>query len=182
MDDLRLPGDLQHLWKSRKITKEEVEPMMTNVLREARNFRMRRRSLDIALLVLYALLLPLTFLVVLIARDYFGEPMVALGYAVWSVILVCGLLGYGLFYRSFRDQPSHDADSRGYIGQSIEYLNRRQRFLTKSAICCECLAGAGRRCVCVSPSPGTGCAFSRYRFVRRPAPADVGCSQDGARL
>jgi hypothetical protein len=134
VDDLRLPDDLQHLWNARKNTKEEVEPIMTQVLREARHFRMRRRGLDIALMVAYALLLPLTFLSVLIARDHFGEPMVALGYGVWSVTLVWGLVAYGLFYRSFRDQPSHDADGRRYISEYIDYLNRRQRFLTKSAI------------------------------------------------
>ena len=134
MDDLRVPDDLQHLWKPRQDIKEEVEPIMTQVLREARNFRMRRRSLDIALLVAYALLLPLAFLSVLIARDHFDEPIVALGYGVWSVTLVWGLVAYGLFYRSFRDQPSHDADSRDYISGFVDYLNRRQRFLTKSAI------------------------------------------------
>jgi hypothetical protein len=134
VDDLRLPDDLQHLWKARKNTKEEVEGIMAQVLREARNFQMRRRSLDIALLVAYALLLPLAFLSVLIARGHFGEPMVALGYGVWSVTLVWGLVAYGLFYRLFRDQPSHNVDSRGYISEFIDYLNRRQRFLTKSAI------------------------------------------------
>lgn len=134
MDNLHPPDDLQHLWKARKNTEEEVEPTMTQVLREARNFRMRTRSLDIALLVGFTLLLPLTFLSVLIARDHFGEPMVALGYGVWSVTLVWGLVASGLFYRSFRNQPSHDADSRGYISEFIDYLNRRQRFLTKSAI------------------------------------------------
>jgi hypothetical protein len=134
MDDLRLPDDLQHLWKAQKDIEEEIEPIMTQVLREARNFRMRTRRMDIALLVAYALLLPLTFLSVLIARDHFGEPIVALGYGVWSVTLGCGLVAYGLFYRSFRDQPSRDVDSRGYISEFIDYLNRRQRSLTKSAI------------------------------------------------
>ena len=107
---------------------------MTQVLREARKFRMRRRRLDIAILVVYALLVPLAFFCVLSELNYFGEPTVALGYSVWSITLVCGLVAYGLFYRSFRDQRSPEADSRVYITEFIDYLDRRQRFLTKSAI------------------------------------------------
>lgn len=134
MDNLQPPHDLQHLWLNREVENEDVATIVAQVLRDARNFRARARRFDIACVVAYVLLLPLCLLSIVLALNYFAEPLVAAGYTVWAVTLLSGLTAYGIFYRSLRDEPSPDAHSRDYIEQSIDYVNRRERFTMKSAI------------------------------------------------
>jgi hypothetical protein len=133
MDNLQPPDDLQQLWLNRQVENEDIAMIVTQVLRDARNFRARARRYDVACVAAYALLLPLGLLSIVIALYYFGEPLVAAGYTIWAVTLLSGLTAYRFFYRSLRDEPSPSAHSRDYIEHSIEYLNRRERFMMKSA-------------------------------------------------
>jgi hypothetical protein len=60
-------------------------------------------------------------------------PLIAAGYTIWAAVLLSGLVAHRFFYRSVRGEPSPNGSSRDYIEHSIEYLNRRERFLIKSA-------------------------------------------------
>ncbi len=133
MDNLQPPNDLQQLWLNSRIQNEDVATIVAQVLRDARNFRARARRFDIACVVAYVLLLPLCLLSIVMAFDYYGELLVAVGYTVWAVTLLAGLTAYRMFYRSLREDPSPDEHSRDYLGHSIDYVNRRERFTMKSA-------------------------------------------------
>jgi len=113
--------------------REGAETSVTQLLRDARNFRTRTRRYDIALMAAYALLLLLTLLTIMIALYYFREPLVAAGYMIWALMLPSGLIAYWFFYRSLTNEPSPDANSRNYIEASMDYLNRRERFMVSSA-------------------------------------------------
>jgi hypothetical protein len=134
MDNLQPPSDLQQLWLNRRVGNEDVATIVAQVLRDAQNFRARARCFDIACVVAYVLLIPLCLLSIVIAMDYFAEPLVAAGYTVWTVTLLSGLTAYRGFYRSLRDEPSPDAHSRDYIEHSIDYVDRRERLTMKSAV------------------------------------------------
>lgn len=125
--------DIQRAWLNQPARKEDPGPIVTQVLREARNFRTRARRCDLAIIAACVLLLPLGLLSVLIAWFYFGEPLVAAGYAIWGVTLLGGLAAYRIFYHSLREMPSCSTNSREYIEQSIAYLDRRERFIMRSA-------------------------------------------------
>jgi TRAP-type uncharacterized transport system fused permease subunit len=131
MDDLQPSDHLQQLWLSRQPHEEDVEMIVTRVLRDARKFQGRARRYDIAVVAAYLLLLPLCLLVVL--YDLSELPLIAAGYTIWAVVLLSGLVAYRFFYRSVLGEPSPNGSSRDYIEHSIEYLNRRERFLMKSA-------------------------------------------------
>src|SRR5579872_4482076 len=105
MDNLQPPDDLQQLWLNRQVENEDITMIVTQVLRDSQSFRARARRYDIACVIAYVLLLPLSLLSIVIALYYFGEPLVAAGYTTWTATLLSGLTAYRLFYRSLRDEP-----------------------------------------------------------------------------
>jgi len=131
MDNLQPPEGLLHLWLDQPPEKETAEQIVTRLLREARRHERRAHAADIAVIVLCALLLPMVLLIALALLD--EAPLAAAGWMVWDLLMVVALIMYRRYFRSLGEEPPPNATSRQYAGHSIEYLNRRERFLVKSA-------------------------------------------------
>ena len=131
MDNLQPPEELQHLWLERGPEKEDAGAVVTHVLRDARKHQRRARTADLAVIVAYVIFLPVMLLMTL---AFLGtSPLVAAGCIVWVMLLLAGLVAYRIYYRSMREEPAPGTTSREYVEYSIEHLNRRERFLVKSA-------------------------------------------------
>ncbi|HTX38785.1 MAG TPA: hypothetical protein VME43_27350 [Bryobacteraceae bacterium] len=131
MDNLQPPEELQHLWLDRRPENQSPERIVRQVLVEARRHQRRARAADLVVIAAHALFLPLMLLFAWAFLDQ--APLVAAGHLVWAVTMVAGLVAYRIFYRSLGEEPPPNATSREYIEHSIEFLNRRERLLVKSA-------------------------------------------------
>jgi hypothetical protein len=133
MDNLHPPEELQHLWLDGRLEgrpeKEDTGAVVKRVLRDARNHQRQARMADLACVVAYVLMLPVMLLLVFALRS----PYLAASHLVWVVLLLGGLVAYRKYYRSMREEPAPGTTSREYVEYSIDYLNRRERFLVKSA-------------------------------------------------
>lgn len=142
MDNLQPPEELQHLWLDSSQKTANAETIVTWVLRDARKRQRRMRATDVGLVALGAVQFPI---LLLIAWDSWDEaPLAAAGYLVWVVTVATILLMYRFYFRSLGQEPPPNATSREYTEHSIEYLNRRERFLVRTATPCstlESLAG-----------------------------------------
>ena len=169
-DNLQPPEELKGLWLKQGGQTGDAEMIVAQVLRDAQSFRVRARRTDLLIIAAYVLLFPLSLLSVLIALDYFRAPLVAAGYAIWAAVLLYGLTAYRIFYRSLGGEPSPNDRARDYLERSIEYLNRRERFLMKSAAPVSALLAVAGIVFAVALSQGQDALFQVVvTFIGQPS-------------
>jgi hypothetical protein len=134
MNELQPPDDLQQIWLAPQPEKEDIEMVVTKALLDSQSFRTRAKLIDIGLIAGYIILVPLCFLAVVIERVVYHSALVGWGYVAWSAMLLGGLIMFARAYRGLHREPSPTSSLGDYLHHSVEFLDRRERLLWKSAM------------------------------------------------